>query len=139
MRINGIPGAGLAALQRLMLGALPRANAAVGKVEIVAPTAPMVPLAHSQTSVEMLIAIAATDPEARRRRASAAAEQGIGGLERLLEADRLGRSPIARLEELAAWVGEHEVPDDETAQRLVRDVELRVLVELAKRQPPPPT
>ena len=142
MRVNHVPDPGLLALQRLMLLAPQRAAHAASAatmaepVEPVMPAAAPTPVAHASPSVEMLVAIAATSPEARRRRLVQDAEQGLGGLERLLRADRLGSSQTPQLQDLAAWIANHEVPDDPAAQALVRDIELRVLVELAKRDGP---
>lgn len=119
-----------------MLLAPLRAATMATPVEPVVAATPPVALAHSMTSVEMLVAIAASDPEARRRRTARAAEQGLDGLDRLLRADRLGGAQAPHLEAMAAWIANHEVPDDPTARSLVEDIELRVLVELAKRRTP---
>ena len=119
-----------------MLLAPLRAATMATPVEPVVAATPHVALAHSTTSVEMLVAIAASDPEARRRRTSLAAEQGLDGLDRLLRADRLGSAQAPHLEAMAAWITNHEVPEDASARSLVDEIELRVLVELAKRQRP---
>ena len=136
MRVNHVVDAGLLALQRLMLLAPLRAATMATPIEPVVAALPPVALARSMTSVEMLVAIAASDPEARRRRTVLAAEQGLNGLDRLLRADRLGAAQAPHLEAMAAWIASHEVPDDVAARTLVHEVELRVLVELAKRQAP---
>ena len=136
MRVNHVADAGLLALQRLMLLAPLRAATMATPVEPVVAATPPVALAHSITSVEMLVAIAASDPEARRRRTAMAAEQGLDELDRLLRADRLGGAQAPHLEAMAAWITNHEVPDDAAARSLVDEIELRVLVELAKRQTP---
>lgn len=132
MRITGNIDPRLAAIQRMTLAALPKMVTAA--VEIVAPASRAAPVVQSQTSVAMLVAIAATDPEARRRRVVADVARGLGGLERLHEQLRIGDPGAVRLREIAAWMDHHEVPEDEAAVALLREVELRVLVELAKAE-----
>lgn len=119
-----------------MLLAPLRAATIATPVDPVMTATPPVALAHSLTSVEMLVAIAASDPEARRRRTALAAEQGLDELDRLLRADRFGGAQAPHLEAMAAWIANHEVPDDPVARSLVEDIELRVLVELARRRMP---
>lgn len=132
MRITGLTDPRLAAVQRLALAALPKMVTAV--VEAVIPTAPLVPPAQSQTSVAMLVAIAAADPEERRRRVAAAAAKGLTALERLHEELRVGRPGVVRLREIATWMDNHESPVDRDGAALLNEVELRVLVELAKAE-----
>lgn len=87
------------------------------------------------TSVEMLVALAAVDDAAERRRKLAA--QAETGLERLeaLHRDLLAGNPTAeRLEEIAAWARQLSVPDDPGIAAILREIELRILVELAKHR-----
>jgi hypothetical protein len=91
--------------------------------------APAIPV----QSVEMLVALAAVDPEReKRRRMAQKAEEGLDKLE-ALHAEIVGGQPSAeRLEGLAAWAKSIGKPDDTQLADLIRDIELRVLVELAK-------
>jgi hypothetical protein len=84
-------------------------------------------------SVEMLVALAAVDPEReKRRRMAQKAEEGLDNLEALHAEIVAGRPSSERLEGLAAWAKSIGKPDDSQLADLVRDIELRVLVELAK-------
>jgi hypothetical protein len=130
VRITGPTDLHFIAAQRLMLAALPKPQGQA--VEPVAPPGPPPSLTQAQTSVAMLLAIAASDPEAQRRRNVADAAKGLKSLERLHHDLRIGASGGARLAEIAAWMDDHGVPDDPQAAALLREVELRVLVELAK-------
>ena len=92
-------------------------------------SAPVAPV----QSVEMLVALAAVDPEReKRRRMAQKAEEGLDNLE-ALHAELVGGKPSQeRLASLAAWaksIGKTDVAD---LADLIRDIELRVLVELAK-------
>lgn len=88
---------------------------------------------HPATSVEMLVALAAVDDAAERRRKLAAqAERGLEGLE-ALHRDLLAGNPTAeRLEEIATWARDLGVPDDPEVAAILKEIELRALVELAK-------
>lgn len=132
MRITGIPDLNHVALQRLALGMLPKAAAIVEPVAPIPPAAPVHP--QVQTSVAMLVAIASIDPEAHRRRSTAAAEKGLKALERLHDALRCGSPGPAQLRAIAAWMDDHSAADGAEAADLLREVELRVLVELAKAE-----
>ena len=91
-----------------------------------APVAPV-------QSVEMLVALAAVDPEReRRRRMAQQAEQGLDELEQLHQEMVAGTPSVERLSALKAWAKSIGQPDDAALAELVRDIELRVLVELAK-------
>lgn len=131
MRISGPIDPRLVALQRLAVAAPHKEMTAAVEVPTAAPPLPLV---QSQASVAMLIAIAAVDPEARRRRAVAGAAKGLGALERLHDELRSGGQGTARLREIAAWMHNHDEPDDRDAAALLHEVELRVLVELAKAE-----
>jgi hypothetical protein len=91
-----------------------------------APVAPV-------QSVEMLVALAAVDPEReRRRRMAQQAEEGLDQLEQLHQEMAGGEPSAERLAALKAWAKSIGQPDDAALAELVRDIELRVLVELAK-------
>jgi len=85
-------------------------------------------------SVEMLVAMAAVDPEReRRRRMAQQADEGLDQLE-LLHADMVGGAEPSsqRLAALKTWAQSIGKPDDAELAQLIHDIELRVLVELAK-------
>jgi hypothetical protein len=136
VRIAGPTDPHIAALQRLLLAASPKPAGQL--VEPVPPPAPAAAQAQaqaqSQTSVAMLLAIAASDPQAQRRRNVTDAANGLKGLERLHKQLRIGAPGAASLAEIRAWVNDHGVPDDPQAAALLREVEMRVLVELAKAE-----
>lgn len=131
MRITGPFELRHAALRQLALGALPRIAAAA---EPVVPVPAIAPQTGAQPSVAMLVAIASSDPEARRRRNSAAADKGLQALERLHDELRIGPPSPARLRAIAVWMDNHAAPEEPAAADLLREVELRVLVELAKAE-----
>ena len=91
-----------------------------------APVAPV-------QSVEMLVALAAVDPEReRRRRMAEKAEEGLDHLEQLHREQTAGTPSVERLAALKAWANSIGKPDDQALAQLIQDIELRVLVELAK-------
>lgn len=130
MRVLGPTDPRLVATQRFAVAALSKGAATAAEV----PAAPPLPLIQSQTSVAMLVAIAAVDPQARRRRAIDGAAKGLSLLERLHDDLRSGGRVTARLHQIAAWMDDHEQPDDREAAALLHEIELRVLVELAKAE-----
>ena len=84
------------------------------------------------TSVDMLLAIAAIDDEAERRRQMAApASAGLDALEALDEADD-EEERRSKAEALAEWIGSAEPPADPYLALIQRQIELRALVEIAK-------
>ena len=80
------------------------------------------------TSVGMLVAIAAADDESERRRAAEQAAAGLDALEGIEE----GRE--GRYEKVAEWARGLKGPAHPELAPLVRDIELRALVELAKAE-----
>jgi len=132
MRITGPFALQHAALRQLALGALPRV--AVPAIEQVVTVTAVAPQAGAQPSVAMLVAIAASDPEALRRRNTEAADKGLRALERLHDELRIGPPNPARLRAIAVWMDDHAAPEEPAAADLLREVELRVLVELAKAE-----
>jgi hypothetical protein len=130
-------------LQRLLATALPKAaRMAADMVQPnLAPAAASMAAAQSTTSVQMLVALAAIDPAVQRRRqVAAAADKGLRALERLHAELATGQPGVARLREIAEWSHALNVPDDipgddtAAARQILKDVELRVLVELAKHE-----
>jgi len=121
-----------------LLAALPRAtagfratDAAPAATELPAPPRPL----QAATSVQMLVALAATEPpRERRRRVVAAVDHGLGLLERLHAATATGAVPPTMLAEMADWAERFVIPDDPEAAEIARDVELRVRVELARHE-----
>lgn len=84
-------------------------------------------------SLQMLVTLAAFDPEKERRRKQA--EPGRRGLDQLeaLHAELVtGQATPERLEQLADWVRQVETPADPDLAGIMSEIELRVRVELAK-------
>jgi hypothetical protein len=130
MRISGIPPV----TPWNALGALARTASTMKMAEEHPPAMAQgaAPAAPVQT-VEMLVALAAVDPEReRRRRMAKQAEQGLDELEQLHREMAAGTPSVERLSALKAWAKSIGKPDDAALAELVRDIELRVLVELAK-------
>ncbi|WP_010214896.1 flagellar assembly protein FliX [Sphingomonas sp. PAMC 26621] len=133
MRVEGV-----SVPVQALLAALPRAtagfratDAAPAATELPAPPRPL----QAATSVQMLVALAATEPpRERRRRLVAEVDHGLGLLERLHAATAAGVAPPAMLTELADWAARFVPPDDPQAAAIARDVELRVRVELARHE-----
>jgi len=126
-------------LARSVTAALPKAvpgfSAAEGEAARGAVPQPAVngPQGVTAPSVQMLVALAAADPEMdRRRRVAKDAERGIDALERLHDALRAGVAPVERLREIAEWSQSFDTPDDPALAQLLSEIDLRVRVELAK-------
>lgn len=84
-------------------------------------------------SVQMLVALAAANPAIERRRKEAAkADRGLDLLERLHGELLAGVATPARLREVADWAQTMDTPEDPVLAAIVRDIDLRVRVELAK-------
>jgi hypothetical protein len=116
-----------------LLAALPRATGAFRASDVAAPATEL-PL-QAATSVQMLVALAATEPpRERRRRVVAEVDRGLGLLERLHAVSATGPVTPAVLAELSDWVEQFVPPDDPQAAEIARDVELRVRVELARHE-----
>jgi len=126
-----------ASIQLALLGLLKSSRGDAAATPFRAETAPAAPLAPPLTSptptasVAMLVAVAAQAPDAHRRPTLRRAERGLGALERLHRALAIGAVPAADLAELRDWSGASLDEQGELAA-LLRDIELRVLVELAK-------
>ncbi|HEY0043600.1 MAG TPA: flagellar assembly protein FliX [Allosphingosinicella sp.] len=91
--------------------------------------APAVTGVQPLTSVGMLVAIAEADDESERRRR--AVEQASAGLDAL---EALETGAEGRYEKVAEWAQGLKGPAHPELAPLVRDIELRALVELAKAE-----
>ena len=138
MRIAGLPPA----MQQGLLTALTQVGdrfavaSASGEAAQAAAAVTTVPTAtHPHISAELLVAIAATEPEIDRRRKQAeSAERAVTLLERLHAELVEGTLAPERVQELADWAAAFEVPDDPQIAALAREIELRVRVEVAKHE-----
>lgn len=129
MRITGLPPVGPAR------GRPPRAGEARFAPDQAATRSAGAGPAQPVTSVDMLVALAAVDDGAeRRRRHAAEAERGLDALEALDAELAAGGASEARLEEIATWAAGLSTPDDPALARLQKEIELRALVELAKHR-----
>lgn len=84
-------------------------------------------------TLQMLVVLAATDNGVeRRRRMAADADKGLKLLE-LLHGELVAAGPNpTRLREIAAWAQVVETPEDSTLAAIMREIDVRVRVELAK-------
>lgn len=128
MRITGLASP----IQNMLLAALPKVAefaAAEPPVQSASPAAaPAQPV-----SVEMLVALAASEsPVDRRRRVAARADQALGALERLNAELLAGLPAVERLHEIAALAPTVAEQADPALAALFSEIELRMRVELAK-------
>jgi len=137
MRIDGLPPAIRQALIAATAAGADAFRAPAERTD--APPPPIPPAtagavgAQPPTSVAMLVALAAVDPAAdRRRKAAENTDRGLSLLERLRDELELGLASPEQLGLLADWAAGFAVPDDPQLATLAREVELRVRVELAK-------
>lgn len=124
---------------RSLMAALPKAAPGFPVAEEeTARTAPQPPVntagnAATNPSVQMLVALAAADPQVeRRRRIAKDAERGVAALERLHQELLAGTAPVERLREIVEWSESFEASDDPVLAQILSDIDLRVRVELAK-------
>ena len=108
-------------------GFTPAANASP------APPASTVTPGNPPASVAMLVAMAAQAPAAHRAPALRRAERGLDGLGRLHRALATGAPPQEALQDLRNWTADQVEAEGKLAD-LLRDMELRILVELAKAE-----
>lgn len=85
-------------------------------------------------SVEMLVMLAAAPGGLGRKAALAEAAAGLDRLERLRGQLVRGALPAAELAALAGWAQQLGMAEDADVAGLLREVELRVLVEIAKQE-----
>ncbi len=124
-------------MARNLLAALPKAVPGLAnRLEDPAtamPHTPPTPGATPPTSVQMLVAIAANNPVMERRRKQARdAERGIDALDRLHKELVAGTPNVARLREIVQWSETVPTPAEPELAALMRDIDVRVRVELAK-------
>lgn len=141
MRIAALPSPVQAMMQQNLLAALGKAEDAFAAATSAADAqaaatmlpAAVPPAAQPATSVQMLVALAAAEPTAeRRRKMAAAADRGLSLLERLHAELVAGVPAPERLAELLEWSENFEMPDDPQLATVAREIELRVRVEIAK-------
>lgn len=131
-----------AALLQALLG--PASARAVGGVARFAPEAPAAPLPAApppgitppsnapMQSVAMLVTIAAATPEERRKAGITQTGEGLSRLEALHKELVAGVVGPQRLLALREWTRRRSRPDDPALAAIMDEVELRILVELAK-------
>ncbi len=128
MRITGLS----APVQNMLLAALPK----VAEFAVTDPPVQQSPppaTIGQPVSVEMMVTLAASEPAIdRRRRIAIVADRGLRALERLNEELLAGLPAVERLQEVAAWTGTLDDPQDPALGEILREIELRVRVELAK-------
>lgn len=120
---------------RSMLAALPKAAPGFQAIDPEAAPRPQqaAPAGAPMTSVQMLVALAAADPAIERRRKLAVdAERGLKALETLHRELVAGIPGPERLREIADWSQTLEMPDEPVLAGILRDIDVRVRVELAK-------
>lgn len=122
-----------------LLALLPQVKTAATEVEAPspAPQAQAVPLSMTAPSVAMLLAMASVGgvaPTKARERQIARAAKGLDGLAALHAAQARGLDTGPALAQLGDWLKDMEMPDDPALAEFVRELDLRVRVELAKHE-----
>ena len=90
-------------------------------------------VANPAQSVQMLVTLAAAADNGRQERAREA-EEGLDDLERLHAELLAGKATRERLDRLAEWTKRRGRPPERELARLMDEIELRILVELAKQE-----
>lgn len=139
MRIAALPSPVQALMQQNLLAALGRAEETFAAAAVAADKqgaalpAAVPPATQPATSVQMLVALAATEPTVeRRRRLAEGTDRGLALLEQLHAELVAGTPAPERLQELLEWSESFETPDDPQLATVAREIELRVRVEMAK-------
>ena len=97
--------------------------------------APQSTVATPAQSVQMLVTLAqAMPPVERRRRAAREAEKGLDALEMLQAALVVGTGATTPVEDLKNWSENRARPDDPELAEIMDEIDLRIQVELAKRE-----
>lgn len=134
-RSTGIAQALLAAIAPMRLGGSRAAAPLPPKPAPTAPT-PAPPLSSGAASVPMLVTLSATQaPEQRRGRLLYRAGEGVDELTRLHRELVRGAVPVERLRALRDWLKRRPRPDEPELSAFFDEIELRILVELAKLEP----
>jgi hypothetical protein len=121
-------------MQALLTMPVKRPPAPVFVPEGAAAPRPAAPTVTPPTqSVQMLVALAATSHDDRRAQAREA-EEALDGLERLHAELVAGRARRERLDALKEWTRRRSRPGEPELAKLVDEIELRILVELAKQE-----
>lgn len=126
-------------LQSLLADPVRRAAAAAFVPEAATlPTATQPTMGTPAQSVQMLVTLAAATapPELeRRRRLAQKAQKGLDALEMLQAALVVGVGSAAPARELRNWLEEERPqPEDPELARIMDEIDLRIQVELAKRE-----
>lgn len=149
MRVDGIsPMMAARAVATILPHALPRFAAGEGEGATSAQAAQTPPMTQAAAqagqaaqvgqgapvaSVQMLVTLAAVDPAIeRRRRMAEGACRGLDTLEQMHREIVAGTLTPERLREMADWAATIAMPDDPALAALIRDMDVRVRVELAK-------
>jgi hypothetical protein len=129
LRIAGLP----APVQNVLLSALLPKVAEFAMAEPPAPPPPPATPANQPVSVQMLVTLASAEPAIdRRRRIAIDADRGLDALTRLNEAMLAGTPAIEQLHEVAAWSAGLDLPQSPELADILKEIDLRVRVELAK-------
>ena len=89
------------------------------------------------TSVAMLLALASVDdPLTSRKKLVKKGEEALSHLEQLHVRLMTGQAAAGELDALARWLDEVETPEDPQLAAIMREIETRVRVELAKQNRP---
>jgi hypothetical protein len=127
LRITGLANP----LQAALLAALPKVAKFAVTEPVVQPAPPATPVGQP-VSVEMLVTLAQSEsPIDRRRRVATRADESLRALERLSHA-LPGVPVVEQLKEIAATMAQLDTPQDPALAGLIKDIELRMRVELAK-------
>lgn len=122
-----------------LLALLPQVKTAAPEAEAPspAPQAQPMPLSMTAPSVAMLLAmasVAGTVPARHRERHLARATRGLDALAALQAAQARGLDAAPALAQLSDWAKDVEMPEDPALAEFLRELELRVRVELAKHE-----
>ena len=122
-----------------LLSLLPQVKTVASEAEAPVPAqqAPAVPLSITAPSVAMLLAMASvggTQPTKERERHIARAARGLDALADLQAAQARGLDAGPALSRLAEWTSTAEMPEDAALADFLKDLDVRVRVELAKHE-----
>lgn len=102
-----------------------------------APVAARAQAPAPTTSVAMLLALASVDnPLTSRKKLITQGEEALSHLEQLHIRLMTGQTASSELDALARWLEDIETPTDTQLAAIMREIETRVRVELAKQDRP---